>query len=116
MSQPHDDYKKLDTPAGLEPCPCCGSDAELWQYSVSETAPTNKVVCCSMGDPIGPQNGVVWAGCPLYMPPNDFYQATAREASKFWNEFAKAITALGRANRWKRAQVLRSAAKKGEPT
>jgi len=105
-----DDYKQLPTPEGLEACPCCGSPAELWRYSEDITSPTQTVVCCSRGDAIGPQeeDGLAGAGCPLYMPPNGFYCATQREAVKYWNDFAKALTALQRKNRWDHAQVLRT--------
>lgn len=106
---PHDDYKRLEIPLGvtLRPCPVCGADAELWQFSKSETAPTNKLGMCSNGDAIGPQQGLVMEGCLLFMPPEEFYQATIREGVKFWNEYAVALEAMQRSNRWKRAQVLR---------
>lgn len=104
-----DDYKRLETDAHMEACPCCGDKAELWQYSENVTAPTQKLVCCSHKEAIGPQeeDSLVGSGCPLYMPPNGFYCATQREAIKYWNEFAKALTAMQRANRWEHAQVLR---------
>lgn len=92
----HDDYKQMVLPSEhtLEPCPVCGSKPELWQYSEDETSPVTKLVACSMGEPIGPQDGVVFAGCPLYMPPNNFYRATIREAVKFWNEMASALRVM----------------------
>lgn len=100
----HDDYKKLElsqiastTPDGgpvLERCPVCGSDAELWQYSTSPTAPRQLVVMCSHGDPIGPQDGIRNEGCLLYMPPEGFYQERIATAVRYWNDFAKALTAL----------------------
>ena len=64
MSQPHDDYKRLELQPGqkLYPCPVCAADAELWQYSESETAPTKKLVMCSRGEAFGPQNGLVNEG------------------------------------------------------
>jgi threonine synthase len=104
-----DMYKKLDTPEGLELCPCCGASAELWQYAESDTSPTSKVVCCSTGDPFGPQDGIAGAGCLLFMPPESHYRATAREAIKHWNEYAKALTALQRKNRWEKHSALRGA-------
>ena len=110
MSQPHDDYKRLEVPAGgpsLYACPVCGSPAELWQYSESETSPTTKAVCCSRADPFGPQDAIVNAGCLLYMPPGVFYKATMRDAIKYWNAYAVALMKLQRANRWKDHQILR---------
>jgi len=92
----HDDYKPLDS-AGwtpLEPCPVCGSEAALWQYSVSDTAPRRLLVCCEHGDAIGPQDGLTNEGCLLYMPPDNFYRETIRDAVRYWNEFAKTLTAL----------------------
>jgi hypothetical protein len=100
----HDDYKPVDMsqfafapPNGgptLAPCPVCGSAASLWQYSTSETAPRKLLVCCTNGEPIGPQDGLVGEGCLLYLPPNNFYRETIRDAVRYWNEFAKALTAL----------------------
>lgn len=103
----HDDYKPLDTPQGLERCPVCGSEAGLWQYSESETAPRKLLVMCSHGDRIGPQDGLIHEGCLLYMPDNNFYRETIRDAVRFWNEFAKALSAFRRQNNWKHAQPLR---------
>ena len=100
----HDDYKQLDLsqivsvpPNGgavLEPCPVCGSAGQLWQYSTSPTAPRQLVVMCSHGEPIGPQDGIRNEGCLLYMPPEAFYQARIADAVRYWNEFAKALTAM----------------------
>ncbi len=101
-------YKQLDTPDGLELCPCCGSAAQLWQYSESATAPTSKVICCENGEKFGPQDGMANEGCLLYMPPENFYRATIREAMKFWNEYAKALTSQQRKRRWEKARVIRS--------
>jgi len=103
----HDDYKRLETPPGLEPCPCCGSDAQLWQHSESEADPTEKAVMCANGERFGPQDGLINEGCPLYMPGQGHYQPTIKAAVKYWNEFAKALTAQQRKRRWERAQVLR---------
>jgi hypothetical protein len=99
----HDDYKQLDLsqlatapPNGrvLEPCPICASEAQLWQYSESETAPRKLLVMCSHGDRIGPQDGLVDEGCPFYMPKDGHYRETIRDAVRYWNELAKAIAAL----------------------
>lgn len=89
----HDSYKKQEIPKGtnVECCPVCGADAEIWQFSEDLDSPTNKVVMCSNGGIIGPQGGGFDEGCLLYMPPNGFYQATMREAVKYWNAFAVAL-------------------------
>jgi hypothetical protein len=108
----HDDYKQLSTPDGvtLERCPVCGSEAALWQYSESETDPRQLLVCCSHGDMIGPQDHLVGGGCLLYLPPQGFYRETIRDAVRYWNEFAKALSAFRRQNNWRAAQVLRGSA------
>ena len=99
----HDDYKPLDLsgfvsapPNGrvLEPCPVCGSEAGLWQYSESETAPRKLLVMCSHGEKIGPQDGLIHEGCLLYMPGDNFYRETIRDAVRYWNEFGQAITRM----------------------
>jgi hypothetical protein len=106
----HDDYKRLETPAGthLDRCPVCGHDPEVWQYSTAPDEPTSKVICCSMGDPFGPQDTVALSGCLLYMPPNAFYQPTIRQAARYWNDYAKALETLRRAKHWETARVLRN--------
>ncbi len=103
-------YKKADLPAGphIEPCPVCGADAEIWQYSTDfKNGPIDKVVMCTNGDRFGPQDGLMNEGCLLYMPPQDFYRSRIVDAVKFWNEHAKALNAQRRDRNWKRAQVLR---------
>jgi hypothetical protein len=111
VSTPHDDYKRLELPAGaaLLPCPVCAADAELWQYSEADNGPTSKVGMCSRGEAFGPQSGIKNEGCLLYMPPDDFYRPTAREAVRFWNDYASALMKIQRAGRWARANVLRGA-------
>ena len=96
----HDDYKPLVTPAGvtLRACPVCGAAPEIWQYSMSDDAPTSKAVMCSNGERIGPQDGVANDGCVLYMPPENFYRSRIVEAVKYWNEYAVALLQI-RANR-----------------
>ena len=103
------DYKNIETPVGtcIEVCPCCGSEASLFRYSEIENGPTQVVVMCSNGDPIGQQEGIVYAGCPLYMPNNDFYCATVREAVRYWNNYAKALNAIRRRNRWAKHSAIR---------
>lgn len=109
MADQYDEYKRLEVATGvtLHECPVCGADAELWQYSRSETAPTNKAVMCSNGERFGPQDAMADDGCLLNMPPDDFYKATIREAVAFWNDYARALMAIQRANRWRRHSALR---------
>jgi hypothetical protein len=105
----HDDYRPME-PAPAEPleaCPCCGSSARVWEYSEAPGATVQRVVMCDQSGSIGPRDSLVYEGCLLQMPPNDFYRGTGRDAVRYWNEYAKALTAAQRANRWKTAQVLR---------
>jgi hypothetical protein len=108
----HDEYKALDTPVGqhIAACPVCGAAGALWQYSKSEQDATTKAVMCTNGEAIGPQDGVVNEGCLLYLPPRGFYQATIREAIKYWNEYAKALmrtTDKAKAENWAAAVGVR---------
>lgn len=104
-------YKKADLPGGgvvIVPCPVCGADAEVWQYSTDfKNGPIDKVVMCTNGDKFGPQDGLMNEGCLLYMPPQDFYRGRIVEAVKFWNDYAQALNEQRRRRNWKRAQVLR---------
>lgn len=95
-----DEYKQLEFPAGrfASACPCCGAQPELWQYSEDPTDPTQKVVMCTTNEDVGPQDSTIFAGCPMYMPGNDFYQPTAREAINYWNAFAAALVTLRKRN------------------
>lgn len=107
-----EDFDKQEIPDGtvLEPCPMCASDAELWKRTVvtgSGDTQIHPFVCCGHGEPIGPQFSDVSGGCPLFMPPEDFYRARIADAVKHWNSFAKAATQLQRKNRWERACILR---------
>lgn len=92
-----EDYKRLKKlPAGaqLDPCPVCGAPADLWEYSKDfKAGPITRAVMCTNGAAFGPQDDEVHAGCPLYLPPRDFYQATTREAIKYWNQYAVALVA-----------------------
>lgn len=110
MSKAHDDYKRLEFVAGthVEPCPVCACAGELWQFSKADDGPLSKAVMCANGDSFGPQDGIANEGCLLFMPPDDFYRATIREAVKYWNEYAVALGKIQRRNRWKSAQVLRA--------
>ena len=109
------EYLMLDTPAGttLEACPVCGSTACVYQYQKEEDGPAQKLICCSNGEAFGPQIAAPTEGCLLYMPPDDFYRATIREAAKYWNEYAKALEAFRRKKHWETTQVMREAAKQG---
>lgn len=106
----HEIYKPIEAPAEIEPCACCGGTGELYQFSETETSPVNRVVMCTTSETIGPRDALTSEGCLLYMPPDDFYRATGREAVKYWNEFQKALGVMQRTKRWKRAQVLRGGA------
>ena len=104
------EYKKAGLPAGayLAPCPVCGADADLFQYSEDfKNGPIEKAVMCTNGEKFGPQDGAVNEGCLLYMPPRDFYHGRIVDAVKFWNEYASALNAQRRKRNWKRARVLR---------
>ena len=103
-------YKAAELPSGthVEPCPVCGSEALLWNYSTDfKNGPIQKVMMCSNGEKFGPQDGLINEGCLLYMPPQDFYRGRIAEAVKFRNEYAKALNAQRRDRNWKRAKVLR---------
>lgn len=75
----NDDYHKLTTPNGLNPCPVCGSVAELWQRKHEDQF--HKVIAC-------PNNGRKDSDyqCPLYFPPEGYYHATRREAIAYWQK------------------------------
>lgn len=104
-----DDYYLMEPPPAepVESCPCCGSSARVWVYAEDPTMPVTRVVMCDHSGSIGPRDALVYEGCMLQMPPDDFYRETGRDAVRYWNEYAKALTATQRANRWKTAQVLR---------
>ena len=91
----NEEYTKLDIPEGvvLEPCPVCGAVPELWQHWPKGEGAT-KVVMCPEGDNIGPQVGLAHSGCPMYMPSNESYRPTIREAVSYWNQYAWAIAKL----------------------
>ncbi len=92
----------------VEPCPCCGSSARVWEYIEDEHHAVTRVVMCDHEGDIGPRSSLVYEGCLLQMPPDDFYRETGRDAVRYWNKYAKALTATQRANRWKTAQILRA--------
>lgn len=91
----YEQYRKIETPEGvaLEPCPLCDGPAVLWRHSETAESPTTVAVMCEHGDPIGPQSNL-FSGCLLFMPNDDFFRATMREAVAYWNDFANALIAL----------------------
>ena len=97
-------------PAPLAPCPVCGSDAKVWEFAEKAGDPVQRVVMCENGEQFGPQDGAINDGCLLYMPPQDFYHGTGRDAARYWNEYAKALCVQRRSRNWDRAQVLRKEA------
>lgn len=98
-SPTHDgEYKPTESKIHLEPCPVCGSGAEVWRYSEGADAPSSLTAMCSNGTKFGPQDGLVNEGCLLYLPPDCFYRGTIREAAKYWNEYAIALTDLRESN------------------
>ena len=107
------DYKLMEPqPAEpLEACPCCGSSARVWEYTEKAGAPVVRVAMCNHEGSIGPRDAQVYTGCLLQMPPDDFYRGTGHAAVRYWNEYAKALTATQRENRWRTAQVLRGEVK-----
>jgi hypothetical protein len=91
----HDNYK-LVTGHGkqIAPCPVCSAAGEVWRYSESPSSPTATAVMCARGEAFGPQEPGVHEGCVLFMPPQEFYKATIREAVNYWNEYAEAVRQL----------------------
>lgn len=98
MVSPHELYSVLDeNPAGVAKCPVCHAPPSLWQFT-EKGGTASKLVCCTRGDPFGPQVsdhvGLMNEGCLLFMPPDAFYRATRREAINYWNAYAEALTTL----------------------
>jgi hypothetical protein len=93
----HEEYVKAtmpeDSPALLN-CPCCSGKASLFQFSEEPGGATSRVVMCAYSFGIGGQDDIVNEGCLLYMPPEDFYRATAKAAIKYWNDFASGLVNL----------------------
>ena len=106
-----EEYTQIPWPSGdaykAMRCACCGGEAEAWQY-VTKDDQVQRVVMCDHSGDIGPRDSLLYEGCLLQMPPPDFYRETGRAAVRYWNEYAKALTAAQRANRWKTARVLRT--------
>lgn len=99
MNTPREQYNCLEEVCSIavEKCPVCHARPSLWEY-VNTHGNASKVVCCTRGEPFGPQmltvTGLMNEGCLLYMPPDAFYRATRREAVKYWNTYAEALTTL----------------------
>lgn len=89
----HEPYKQVPIPEGteLELCPVCFAKAEIWRYSKSPDSRTETAVMCSNNEMMGPQTNAE-AGCLLMMPPQGFYFGTIREAVKYWNAYAVALS------------------------
>lgn len=80
--------------ATIEPCPICNSQAQLWRFSEDMDSPVSHVVMCSHDGPIGQRGGLVFDGCLLVMPPDDFYQPRQIQAINYWNDYAIAVKAI----------------------
>ena len=87
-----DTYEKAHDPLKryIARCPVCGSDAELWKHKLGRVT---VAVACSNNQPIGPQEDGD-CGCPLYMPPGNFYKARKAGAIAYWNAYADALVAM----------------------
>jgi hypothetical protein len=82
-------YTKIEgKDSTMEPCPVCGSKAELWRFSEDKDEPVSHVVMCSHDGAIGQRDTVVLDGCLLVMPPDDFYQPRQAQAINYWNDYA----------------------------
>lgn len=77
-----EDFKKIEGyDATLEPCPFCGSPAELWEITHTKETANKFGACTNAGDEINDDEG-----CPMYMPNDGFYKATKVEAVNEWNK------------------------------
>ena len=85
-----DDYYLMEPPPAepVEACPCCGSSARVWVYAEDPTMPVTRVVMCDHSGSIGPRDALVYEGCLLQMPPDDFYRETGREAVQLFRRLA----------------------------
>lgn len=94
MNEPFEEYRRwVGTHGPLDPCPVCGAEAEMWQFAEKEGDVAQRLVCCTSGEAseaFAGARGHLLGGCLLFMPPQDFYQPTARQAERHWNEFARA--------------------------
>ena len=87
-----DTYEKARDPLKryIARCPVCGSDAGLWSRKQGNVT---VAVVCRNDRPIGPQE-FGYCGCPLYMPPGNFYKARKADAIAYWNAYATALVAM----------------------
>jgi len=74
------EYKPIKLPQGefLLPCPFCGSDAEINEFT--EHGQTSKIVSCTNSGNFGETDE-----CVMYFPSPVAYKATKREAIAIWN-------------------------------
>ena len=90
-----DTYEKARDPLKryIARCSVCGSDAGLWSRKQGNVT---VAVACSNNRPIGPQEDDGDCGCPLYVPPEDFYKARKADADAiaYWNAYADALVAM----------------------
>lgn len=96
------DFMQVTLAEGLSlaRCPVCSGIAEMWQYEGDEPGLRGvyKLVSCSHSESIGPQESLR-AGCLLFTPPVEFYQATQHQAANFWNGYAAALVSLRNSRR-----------------
>lgn len=79
---------------GFHNCAVCGDGVELWAYNDLKSDVRTYSLMCTREGKFGPQDSLIGSGCVLYMPPHEFYCATAREAGVYWNEWSAAINDL----------------------
>ena len=85
---------------GVHSCPVCGAGVELYSYKESPDRNLTWSVACTRSENFGPQSDLMKeTGCVLYLPPQDFYCATEREAIRYWNDWHKAVNDLRMASR-----------------
>lgn len=99
-----EDFQPLATPAEMNPAPCrlCGAYPELWEQGTDD-GNTLKAFCCPTHDPDDPLN--FDEQCPMFMPPESFWQATKRQAFATWQRWHNHL--LGVPNDGGRFQVAR---------
>lgn len=66
----------------IQPCPFCGSTAELTEFVIDENQ-SNYVVCCTSDKKPNNEDGDNC--CPMDLPPNGFYMARKIDAVLAWN-------------------------------
>lgn len=95
MPTDNETYTQLSTEGlDIEPCPLCGSDAELWERDMGRGPGTAKFVACSHTEALG----LISGGCPMAMPPEDFYYPRKTEAINTWNDFCKMVNSMRRSS------------------